>query len=94
MLARLTNPAAVKKALAEFDRKGRDGFITDSNFGYARRYFIKWQGQLYDSKAIAGRALEFQHTDLSQLPHDAFHGGEPVQRKLESLGYEVVCTGK
>lgn len=93
MLSRLTSTAAVERALAEFDRKGRDQFIADSNFGYSRGYFIRRAPRLYDAKAIAGRALEIQHADLRDLPHDAFRGGVPVKRKLEALGYSVVRTG-
>lgn len=90
MLSRLTDRSAVAKALAEFDEQGRDEFILKSNFGYSHSYFIRHSDQLYDSKAIVGRALEIQHSDLHDLPHDAFRGGLPVQRTLKSLGFTVV----
>lgn len=93
MLSRLTDSGAVERALAEFDSKGRDQFIADSNFGYSRSYFIRRSRQLYDAKAIAGRSLEIQHADLRDLPHDAFHGGVPVKKRLEALGFSVVRTG-
>lgn len=92
MLSRLTHRSAVVEALKEFNEKGRERFLAESNFGASKRYFVRWSDRLYDAKAIAGRALEMQHSDLNDLPHDAFHGGPPVQRRLEELGFEVVLT--
>lgn len=92
MLSRLTSRSAVIEALNDFDEKGRDQFLADSNFGASKRYFVRWEGRLYDAKAVAGRALELQHADLSDLPHDAFHGGTPVKRRLKELGFKVVLT--
>jgi hypothetical protein len=35
---------------------GREKFLAKYGFGFARSYFIEWNGEHYDSKAIAGAA--------------------------------------
>lgn len=47
---------AVRKALAEFDKLGRDAFLDKYGFGRARDYFVIEDGRRYDSKAIVGAA--------------------------------------
>jgi putative restriction endonuclease len=88
-LAELTDRDAVLRAMAEFDRLGRDRFLSIYGFKPARTYFLRFDGRDYDSKAIAGVA---HGTQLGQpLPASTFSGGEvTVARKLRSLGFEVI----
>lgn len=51
-LALLTSPDAVRSAIAEFDTRGREGFLQKYRYGPANAYFLKVNGRLYDSKAI------------------------------------------
>lgn len=91
MLSDLTSRDAVLAAIEEFDRLGRDAFLTKHGFGRAYGYFVRHNGQLYDSKAIAGVAHGYQHPRLGTLTSGEFSGGEmTVQRQLESLGFEIV----
>jgi 5-methylcytosine-specific restriction protein A len=48
----LTDPAAVGRAIAEFDQLGRDQFLAKYGFGKSRSYFLIQDGSTYDSKAI------------------------------------------
>lgn len=89
-LADLSSQTAVRQALAEYDRLGRDPFLQKHRFGRARSYFIEHEGRLYDSKAIAGVAHGYQFPALGSLRSGEFSGGEPtVRRKLEELGFTV-----
>lgn len=65
----LTSPDAVEAALAEFDQLGRDAFLKQYGFGRARRYFVSRGGNHYDSKAIVGAAVGFEHPDRGPLLH-------------------------
>src|SRR5436190_9004973 len=77
--------------MAEFDELGRDGFLAKYGFRRAQRYFLRDGEKLYDSKAIVGAAVGYQHPDKGTLPHTAFSGGEEtVQAKLLELGFDVV----
>jgi 5-methylcytosine-specific restriction protein A len=89
-LAELTDAEAVRAALAEFDRLGRDRFLRRYGFGRARSYFVVEDGEAYDSKAIAGVAHGFQHPDAGTLdPGDFWEGEETVARRLRELGFTV-----
>jgi 5-methylcytosine-specific restriction protein A len=80
---------AVLAAIAEFDRLGRDGFLEKYGFDPSRRYWLRYDGARYDSKAIAGAA------------HGHLPGGSPLAAKdfsggighavtvLRRLGFEV-----
>lgn len=88
----LTSPDAVRRALDEFDELGRDAFLAKYGFGRARRYFVRHEGRLYDSKAIAGAAFGFEHPEAGALAHTEFAGGEHgAKAKLEDLGFDVVA---
>jgi MoxR-like ATPase len=91
-LGDLTDPEAVRKALQDFDARGRDAFLEHYGFGRAHRYFIRDDGKLYDSKPIVGVAHGFQHQELGPLASTDFSGGDAtVRAKLEELGFEVVA---
>jgi hypothetical protein len=89
-LATLTDPAAVKAAMAEFDQIGRDAFLDKHRFGQARSYFLVREGRLYDSKAIFAVAFGIQHPQEGPLPAHSFSGGEQtVAHRLRALGFDV-----
>lgn len=93
-LGELTSAEAVRAAMDEFDRLGREPFLAKYDFGEAKRYFVRRDGQLYDSKAIFGAAFGFQHPERGPLRHDEFSGGEhQVARRLERLGFEIARSG-
>jgi len=90
-LSDLTDPAAIAKALDEFDEIGREVFLQKYGFGTARKYFLDREGRRYDSKAIAGAALSYQFPDQGALSGKLFSGGErTVAKQLGSLGYQVI----
>jgi MoxR-like ATPase len=89
-LSLLSSRDAVLDALAECDRLGRAAFLEKYGFGEARSYWLLFDGRRYDSKAIVAAAHGFQFPDLGPLRAEEFSGGaSTVQRKLESLGFEM-----
>jgi hypothetical protein len=91
-LDELTDPAAVRQALAQFDELGRVEFLRRHGFRPARRFWLIVNGKRYDSKAIAGVAWGLQHTGgAGWLRAEEFSGGDAtVRSKLEGLGFSVV----
>src|SRR4051794_21127747 len=90
VLAELTDPTAVTKAMDEFDQIGRDVFLRKYGFGRSRNYFVERNGNLYDSKAIVGVAHGIEHPDRGPLRPEEFIGGDATVRpKLEELGFVV-----
>ncbi|MGA4073545.1 HNH endonuclease [Ralstonia nicotianae] len=88
--ANVNDPAAVLKAVEEFDRKGRDVFLEEYGFGKARDYFLIVDGKRYDSKAIFGAAHKYQFPKLGPLGWRDFSGGATtVERKLEAMGFQI-----
>jgi 5-methylcytosine-specific restriction protein A len=80
---------AVRQAIAEFDRLGRDAFLSTYGFGQARGYFLVHNGQHYDSKAIAGVAHKYLPGRVA-LKAEEFSGGENAAAgRLRELGFEV-----
>jgi hypothetical protein len=71
-LSDLNDPEVVRKAVAEFDRIGREAFLAKYDFGKARDYFLAHGGGRYDSKAIIGAAYSYQFPDREALTHKAF----------------------
>lgn len=92
-LSRLTSPAAVKKAMDEYDRIGQEEFLRKYGFREARDYLLEHDGKQYDSKAIAGVAHEYEHGNL--LPSNLFSGGispSGAATRLIKLGFRIVGT--
>ncbi len=91
----ITDPAAVRNAIAEFNRLGRDAFLHRYGFGRALSYFLIYNGREYDSKAILGAAHGYQFPALGPLHRTDFSGGEAVTvPKLRELGFEVQQRGQ
>jgi 5-methylcytosine-specific restriction enzyme A len=59
-LADLSSPAAVKAALKEYDKLGREKALELYGFGFSAQYLLKYESKPYDSKAIAGIAHQYQ----------------------------------
>ncbi|MEU7979380.1 HNH endonuclease [Micromonospora sp. NPDC049081] len=81
---------AVLDAIAEFDQLGRDRFLETYKFGRALSYFVEHNGNLYDSKAIAGYA-HGRVPGQRRWTTDDFTGGEnSVARHLrDRLGFTM-----
>ncbi len=93
-LNRLTDPAAVRAAIKQFDELGRDGFLLEYGFGEAREYFLVFKNRRYDSKAILAAAYGFQYPQEGPLsPYDFSGGQATVANRLGKLGFKVVRTG-
>lgn len=79
---------AVLKALGEFDRAGRDGFLEHHGFDRAERYYVQYDGRLYDAKAILNVAHHHEH---GALPDPVISGGRAhSNRLLAALGFAIV----
>lgn len=86
----LSDPAAVLKAIAEYDRLGRTKFLDKYGYGKALMFVLLHNGTQYDSKAIVGAA--YQHQFGKPLRNTDFSGGQAsVVPKLASLGFKVVA---
>lgn len=85
---RLTSVEAVKEAIAECDKLGRDNFLAKYGYKPARKYPLEYNGREYDSKAIAGVAFGKQHGD--PLKWNEFSGGlERAVPALRKLGFTI-----
>lgn len=91
MLNELKDSNAVKQAIAEFDKIGRENFLKKYGFQPSREYLLQQDGKLYDSKAIVGAAFGYAFPRRGPLTSNQFKGGEAsVRRKLEKLGFRIV----
>lgn len=89
-LAFLSDPAAVLKAMEQFDRIGRGAFLSQHGYGQAQNWYVRRGKKLYDSKAIAGVAVGIQ-LRRPPLRHDEFSGGAAtVVPVLRNLGFDVI----
>ncbi|WP_198935305.1 MULTISPECIES: HNH endonuclease [unclassified Brevundimonas] len=94
-LKKLSVPA-VKRAIEESKREGRDVFRKKHGFHISRRYYLKFEGEYFDTKPIVGVA--FKHVpDVGRvLKPTEFSGGIATPFSagslLDALGFEVVET--
>ncbi|MFJ6820420.1 HNH endonuclease [Streptomyces niveus] len=80
--------ASVLKALVEHDELGRHAFLAKYGFGEARSYVLVYEGQEYDSKAVAGVAHKWDQGRA--LAADEFSGGKDhAAAWLKRVGFEV-----
>jgi 5-methylcytosine-specific restriction enzyme A len=87
-LGDLTSRDAVLAALAECDASGRDAFLKQYGYKYSRLYPLKYNGRVYDSKAIVGVAYGKQHG--TALKASEFSGGlATVIPLLKRLGFDA-----
>lgn len=84
LLNQLTSPESVLAAIRECDESGREEFLRRYGYKHSRSYLLHHNGQVYDSKAIAGVAYGKQHGVA--LKASEFSGGEatviPCLRRL------------
>lgn len=89
-LSDLSSPTAVRLAVAECDRLGRNEFLRKYGFGQARDFVLRLDGREYDSKAIAGVAHGYEHSDIGPLRSGSFSGGaDAAGKRLFDLGFNV-----
>jgi MoxR-like ATPase len=89
-LADLSSPAAVERAMREFDQIGRDTFLRKYGFGRSRDYELVHHGRRYDVKAIVGAAHGYEFPEKGPLASTEFgSGARSTVPKLESLGFAV-----
>ena len=87
--SRISQLTPYAKAIAEFDRLGRDVFLSTNGFGKARDYFLIYNGQPYDSKAIAGIAHRYLPGGVA-LKSNEFSGGDNAAAgRLRELGFDI-----
>jgi cold shock CspA family protein/MoxR-like ATPase len=81
---------AVLRAIAEFDRHGRDETLQLHGFRRALDYVVVYEGKEYDSKALYAIAygLHYPH-DPPLRDQQGFSGGVHVTRKLEREGFKI-----
>jgi len=88
-LGDITSRGAVLKAI-DLSRKWDVTTFFGTTDSRARAYFLTYEGQDYDSKAILAVAHAFQFPVKGPLEYHQFHGGKgAVKPKLESLGFMV-----
>src|SRR3954447_5145162 len=86
----LSDPDAVRAAMAEFDRLGRKAFLEQYAIDKARGWLVvDERGREYDAKAIAGAAHGRQFPHRGPLAATDFHGGEATPRVLRRMGFTV-----
>jgi 5-methylcytosine-specific restriction enzyme A len=91
----ITDKNAIVAAANEFKQIGKKSFLAKYGFGPAQTYFLRYEGELLDSKAIVGAAHGYQFPEQGPLTHPKFDGGEKtVKKKLEELGFEVEVVKK
>jgi hypothetical protein len=90
-ISEIKNRKSILEAIKEYDILGEEGFLSKYGFGKSRRYFLKYNNRLYDSKAIVGVAYGIEFPTEGFLKPEEFSGGfNTVQKLLEQLGFEVV----
>ncbi|MDP9865595.1 MULTISPECIES: HNH endonuclease [Streptosporangium] len=79
----------VRQAMAEFDRLGRDVFLSTYGFKEAKSYYVFEDGRFYDSKALYGVACKFGHGRVWESKD--FSGGDAtVGRRFRALGFKFL----
>lgn len=89
----ISDPAAIRKAVAEYDKLGEAAFLQKYGFDPSRKFWLSVpEGKLrrYTSKAVLGAAHGFQFPRLGPLQASDFSGGGPTTAKLRALGFTVV----
>ncbi|MFT7838107.1 HNH endonuclease [Saccharothrix sp. BKS2] len=79
----------VLRAIALFDRIGREKFLGDHRYEKAREYVLVHNGREYDSKAIVGVAHGFIEGRSPLLPNQLSGGASHAAGHLCALGFEV-----
>ncbi len=78
------------EALAECDRRGRDGFMHEYGYGKRTRYALVYHGKRYDPNAILGVAHGLEFPEEGPLHWKTFNGGAQTNDILRRLGFDVI----
>ena len=78
----------VIRTIAEYDRLGRDTFLSTHGFGNATEYVLMHEGYGYDSKAIVGVAHRYA-TGRELAPSDFNGDHDGAAKVLRDLGFVV-----
>jgi hypothetical protein len=68
----------VLEAIAEFDRLGRDEFLTQYDFGRTRKNWISYKGKFYDAHPILGVAHGFATGEFWTKTRWFYAGGRSI----------------
>lgn len=93
MADNLTSRDAVMKAVAEYDRVGKQSFLDTYGFRPSTRYELAIGDRTYVSKAIVGVAYGYEHPGEGPLSAGSFSGGiDPGNAawQLQRLGFNIV----
>ncbi|MER7230682.1 HNH endonuclease signature motif containing protein [Streptomyces olivaceus] len=83
--------AGILQAIAEHDRLGPEGFRAEYGFRSAAAYFLEYEGNLYDSKAIAGVAHLYDFGTALKPSTPGLSGGlKHAVAWLRREGFKVV----
>lgn len=80
-------------AIEEYDLLGRDSFLKKYGFGRSR-YYLSYEDQLYDIKALAAAAWRFAFPEQGAPQNNEFSSGEPVITLFERLGFQIIKTNQ
>ena len=81
---------SVLLAINEYDKLGKDKFLSEYRFQDARNYFLLFKDKYYPSKAIAGVAHQYISPGYKPLTSSDFSGGkDTVEKKLKELGFTI-----
>ena len=86
----ITDPEAVRQAMAAYLDLGQGAFLSRYGFGKSRGWLVvDEEGTTYDAKAILGAAHGFQFPKRGALSAAEFRGGDTVAAVLRSMGFNV-----
>jgi 5-methylcytosine-specific restriction enzyme A len=85
---------SVLKAIADFDKRGEVEFFLHYGFQNAKIYQLIYKGKVYPSKAMYGVAFKFLAPDYEPLLPCDCHGGYPVVKPLQRLGFQIIEKNK
>ncbi|QIL79338.1 HNH endonuclease [Diaphorobacter sp. HDW4A] len=91
-ITELTDPNAVRQAIAECDQLGRDGFLKKHNCKRSWKHRLEYNGNLYDSDAIATAAFSIQHQRKPRRPRELPGSHPDIKSLLAHLGFLIVTT--
>jgi 5-methylcytosine-specific restriction protein A len=87
-IKKLSSREAVLIAVAECDKLGREAFLAKYGYKKSRKYPLIYEGNEYDSKAIAGVAYGIQF-NTSMTPYEHSGGVNFCVPVLQKMGFEV-----
>ena len=88
-IRRLSDRAAVERAIHDCLSEGVDTFLERRGFGASKRYPLIWDGHELPSKAIAAAAYGKQFSTEGPITREQLSGGGHVVDVLRALGFEV-----